>query len=58
MNKQRCIWADASTNPRTGKAEMPEACKKRKCDGFQKEPLCENFIPVREEREQAKCARP
>jgi hypothetical protein len=43
--KQRCVWATASTNPHTLKPDMPDACKKRGCDGFQKEPLCEAFIP-------------
>jgi DTW domain-containing protein YfiP len=43
--KQKCVWSEASTNPFTKKGEMPDACRKRGCDGFQKEPLCEAFIP-------------
>ena len=62
--KQRCLWAEASTNPFTKKGEMPDACRKRGCDGFQKEPLCEAFIPrqmelpFKEEKKPIGCVRP
>jgi len=40
-----CVWATASTNPRTLKSEMPLDCRKKNCKGvFQNEtPLC--FVP-------------
>lgn len=29
----KCIWRNGSTNKFTGKSEMPELCKMRKCKG-------------------------
>lgn len=43
-----CGFKKGSTNPKTLKQELPEACKAKGCSGgpFTRWPECESFIPV------------
>ena len=42
----KCVWTLGSSSKITGKSEMPELCKEKKCDGHDSK--CERYMPMTE----------